>query len=259
MSNTAKRVIVGAIGIPLIFILIYSGGYYLFALTILLQTLCLWEFFTMFEKKNYYPLKYISVLFSLLISFIAFFKIYFFIPCVIIFILFLISAEIFRKEKRSPLNASLGLFGVFYITIPFIMLNQAGENFYLILSIFLMIWACDIFAFFGGKLFGKHKLTPISPGKTIEGSVTGFVFTMITAIILFYFSNGTLVLMDFLVLGFITGILSQFGDIFESMLKRFCEVKDSSNIIPGHGGVLDRFDSLIFILPFIYIYFNYIK
>ena len=259
MSNTIKRIIVGVIGILIILILIYLGGYYLFALTLLLQSLCFRELLKIFENKNIYPLKIVSVLISLILSVIVYFKIFYFIPFFVFSVVFLILIEIFRGEKRNPFNAALSIFGLLYITVPFIFLNEFGKNFYLILSIFILIWTCDTFAFFGGKLFGKHKLSDISPKKTVEGSVTGFIFTMITALILSRFSGSSLNLTDFVVLGIIAGAFSQAGDMFESMMKRYCDVKDSSNIIPGHGGVLDRFDSLIFILPFIYLYFNYIK
>lgn len=259
MSDVVKRVIVGILGIILIFILIYLGGYFLFSLTLILQSVCLWEFLKIFENKKFYPLKIFSITISIILSVIAFIKTYYFIPFFLLSVLIFITIEIFRKEKRNPLNAVLSVFGTMYVVIPFILLNELGKNFYLILSIFLMIWSCDTFAFFGGRLFGKHKLSDISPKKTIEGSIIGFVFTIITSLILFHFSDNSFFIQDFIVLGIIAGAVSQIGDTFESFLKRYCEVKDSSNILPGHGGLLDRFDSLIFILPFIYLYFFYLR
>jgi len=247
------------LGIPVIFVLIYLGSFYLFALSLILQTFCLWEFLTIFKNRNIIPIKITTLIISVILSFIAFFKTNIFLPVILFSVLIIVSEELFRGEKRSPVNLALNVTGLLYITVPFILLNDIGKNFYLVASVFIMIWVCDIFAFFGGKYFGKHKLTSISPKKTIEGSVFGFVFTIMTAFILFYFSNNFFTLIDFLVIGIIIGVVSQIGDLFESFLKRFCEVKDSSNIIPGHGGVLDRFDSLIFVIPIIFIYINYIK
>ena len=105
------------------------------------------------------------------------------------------------------------------------------------------------------KLFGKHKLAErISPKKTWEGSVIGFIFTMLTAVVIwkFFYPNHTLQHW-FLVTG-IVGIFAQIGDLFESHLKRSVKVKDSSNLIPGHGGALDRFDSILFAVPALYIF-----
>jgi len=114
-------------------------------------------------------------------------------------------------------------------------------------------------AFFGGKFLGKHKLSAISPKKTWEGSVTGLVFTLIASYLFYYFSDGKLTLIDAIVLGVLIGVFSQIGDLFESLFKRKLNVKDSSHIIPGHGGVLDRFDSLIFVTPLVFIYLTYFK
>ena len=121
-----------------------------------------------------------------------------------------------------------------------------------------LIWANDSFAFFGGKYFGKHKFSKISPNKTIEGLVSGFVFTVITSVV-FHFITKEISLADSVIMGAVISVLAPTGDLLESFLKRYTGVKDSSHIIPGHGGILDRFDSLIFCTPFVYIYFKYIK
>lgn len=114
-------------------------------------------------------------------------------------------------------------------------------------------------AYFGGKFFGKHKLSEISPKKTWEGSITGFIFTVITSYLFYFFSDGKITLTDSIVIGFIIGVFSQIGDLFESLFKRKLDVKDSSHIIPGHGGVLDRFDSLIFVAPLLFLYLELTK
>lgn len=175
-------------------------------------------------------------------------------------IILICSAEVFRA-KHNPLNSVVSVFGLFYAAVPFLLLTKIiyYGQFNYIIYIFILIWTCDSMAFFGGKFLGKHKLSAISPKKTWEGSVTGLVFTLIASYLFYYFSDGKLTLVDAIVLGLIIGIFSQIGDLFESLFKRKLNVKDSSHIIPGHGGVLDRFDSLIFVSPLIFIYLTYFK
>ena len=114
-------------------------------------------------------------------------------------------------------------------------------------------------AYFGGRKFGKHKLSSVSPNKTREGSVTGFIFTVIISLVLHFIFPNEITIYTAVIIGILTGIFSQIGDLFESMIKRYCGVKDSSNLIPGHGGILDRFDSLIFVVPVIFIYLSLIE
>jgi phosphatidate cytidylyltransferase len=123
----------------------------------------------------------------------------------------------------------------------------------------LMVWMNDISAYFAGKYIGKHKLTPVSPNKTVEGSVAGIIFTILISIVFYIFNKDLININDAIVLGVLTGVAGQAGDVFESLLKRYNNIKDSSSIIPGHGGVLDRFDSLIFSAPIMYVYINIFK
>ena len=124
-----------------------------------------------------------------------------------------------------------------------------------------MIWCNDTFAYLVGKLIGKHKLLErVSPKKTIEGFIGGIVFTILASVIIsqFYtFFNVTL----WIITGLIISVFGTLGDLVESKFKREAGIKDSGNIMPGHGGILDRLDSIIFVIPFLYtlylIYFNY--
>ena len=124
----------------------------------------------------------------------------------------------------------------------------------MLLLVFVLLWANDTFAYLTGKLLGKHKLfLRISPGKTIEGSLGGLVFTMVGVIVFSRYADW-LSLKAAIGMGLIAVVFGTLGDLCESMLKRQAGVKDSGNLIPGHGGILDRFDSVLFAVPFVFVY-----
>lgn len=124
----------------------------------------------------------------------------------------------------------------------------------LIILVYCLLWANDIFAYLTGKLLGKHKLFPrISPGKTVEGSLGGLVFTIIVMVVFAHYADW-LPIADGIGMAAIAVVFGTLGDLCESMLKRQAGVKDSGKLIPGHGGILDRFDSVMFSVPFIFVY-----
>ncbi|MCR5657897.1 MAG: phosphatidate cytidylyltransferase [Bacteroidales bacterium] len=130
--------------------------------------------------------------------------------------------------------------------------GMAGAG--LIVLVFCLLWANDIFAYLTGKLLGKHKLFPrISPGKTIEGSIGGLVFTIIAMMVFAHYAEW-LPLADGIGMAVIAVVFGTLGDLCESMLKRQAGVKDSGKLIPGHGGILDRFDSVMFSVPFVFVF-----
>lgn len=133
-----------------------------------------------------------------------------------------------------------------------LFIGKAGSG--LIVLVFCLLWTNDIFAYLTGRLLGKHKLFPrISPGKTIEGSVGGLVFTIIAIAVFAYYAHWLTMPMA-IGMAVIAVVFGTLGDLCESMLKRQAGVKDSGKLIPGHGGVLDRFDSIMFSVPFIFVY-----
>lgn len=143
----------------------------------------------------------------------------------------------------------------FIFLIPF--LNGSYEP-YILVYVLLLIWSNDSFAFLIGKNFGKRKLfESISPKKTIEGFIGGLVFSLITAILIGIYSE-VLSLVDWVIISLITSIIGTLGDLIESKFKRQASIKDSGNIMPGHGGLLDRLDSLLFAAPFVYLYIQII-
>ena len=146
-------------------------------------------------------------------------------------------------------------FGIFYVEIllDFIVLimNNFPDGHKLVWLVFIIAFMTDTFAYFSGYLFGKHKLIPnVSPKKTIEGSIGGILGSTISCLIFGHIFNLNMVLM--LILGSIGSIIAQIGDLFASSIKRYVGIKDYGNLIPGHGGILDRFDSVILVTPFVY-------
>jgi phosphatidate cytidylyltransferase len=137
--------------------------------------------------------------------------------------------------------------------------NPGGYHHLLPLSVIVLVWINDTFAYVVGKLMGRHKLTPrLSPGKTWEGLIGGMVFSALGGWMMYRFA-GTYELWVWILLAFITGVFGLMGDLFESGLKRKRNLKDTGGILPGHGGVLDRFDSLLFIAPVVFLVLLLIK
>ena len=169
--------------------------------------------------------------------------------------------EVFRKNKTPFLNISITALSMIWLGIligsMLYIRNEAG--FIITLSMFLSVWTCDTFAFFFGKTFGKKKILPnISPKKTWIGSVTGLIGSLICMSIFYYGGYfPSFNLYDIIVLGFIYGFFGQLGDFAESALKRDIGVKDSGSFLRVHGGVLDRFDSLMFAAPLTLLYLKY--
>jgi len=174
------------------------------------------------------------------------------------------TVEIFRKKETPLPNISILVFSFVWLGLMLGSLSELRNlpdiGFKITLALFLAVWICDTGAFFFGKKFGKKKILPdVSPKKTWMGTIAGFISSMIFLLILNqagYFPD-IFSLVDVVVLGLITGIFGQFGDWAESLLKREAGVKDTSNVLAGHGGILDRFDSLTFAAPITLIYCTY--
>lgn len=177
--------------------------------------------------------------------------------------------ELFTTKTQSFQKTSNAFFALIYVLVPFISLNVIGfdnlfeekigiENSrYILLGFFIILWTSDSMAYVTGKLLGKHKIAPaISPGKTWEGVFGGFVFSLLAGFLISYFTESSLNL--WLGMAAIISIFGFLGDLSESMLKRKSGMKDSGNLLPGHGGVLDRFDGIIFSAPLVMCYLFWI-
>lgn len=153
-----------------------------------------------------------------------------------------------------------GVFGFFYIALPCAALVQIRQmpdvGLSMTLWIFLLVWGTDTGAYLTGKLLGRHKLAPsISPGKTWEGAVGGMAFGVAASALYLYATGGPAPFVHAALAAGLS-VISQAGDLFESWIKRKCRVKDSGGILPGHGGVLDRIDGLLFVVPVAWVMLN---
>lgn len=183
-----------------------------------------------------------------------------FIPVPLIFLLLV--AELWRNKKKPFLNIAVGLLAVVYIALPFGLMvyffnpvtHSGPEHYGVLLGFLFILWLNDTGAYFTGSLLGKHKLFErISPGKTWEGSAGGAVFAVLAAWGLSQVF-GQLDIAQWIILALIIVIFGTLGDLVESMLKRSLGIKDSGNILPGHGGLLDRFDAVLISAPFVFVY-----
>ena len=184
-------------------------------------------------------------------------------------VIILTLTELFRNKGSVIYNAGSTLLGIFYIGLfsssligirefyPRIenMYNRGG---FVIIAMFISIWICDSAAFFGGTALGKHKLFPrVSPNKSWEGAIFGFIFAILAMILSKIFILDFLNWMTVIAIGIIIGTVGQIGDLVESLIKRDAGVKDSSKLIPGHGGIFDRFDSVLYAAPVVLLFLRY--
>jgi len=182
------------------------------------------------------------------------------LPLPLLFIPFIL--ELFRKQKTPLINIALTILGIVYIAFPFSLLNLLnGDDKVHVLGFpavltgyFIITWFYDTGAYLYGKQFGKHKLFErISPKKTWEGTIAGVVVAFLTS-----FGLALLIpefpMIDWFVLSILVVVLGTFGDLVESMFKRSLNIKDSGSIFPGHGGILDRFDTILLSAPFVFLY-----
>lgn len=276
MTDKMKNLIVRAISGAL-FVVIMVGGFMsprtMVALFALITGLTVWEFTGLVNQRK-------GVTVNRFISTVA--GVYFFLAVAairmgitsnfVIFVPYLLSivylfiGELYLKQEDPINDWAYAMLSQLYIALPFSMLNvlafeQAPNgityqyNMQLPLCVFVFLWLNDTGAYCSGSLFGKHKLFPrISPAKSWEGSVGGAILVMIVAAIIGYFSNtncqmSQLSITGWVGLGLIVVVFGTWGDLVESLFKRTLGIKDSGKIMPGHGGMLDRFDSSLMAIP----------
>lgn len=173
------------------------------------------------------------------------------VPFLILMSLIMLSYTVMSKNRFNFVDAAFCMLAVAYIGIGFMYFYETRNNGLIyILFALLIVWVTDTGAYIFGRLFGKNKLWPeISPNKTIEGFVGGILSSTIIAIIFSINYDMPLSILPLILVTWLFSMFGQLGDLVESALKRHFDVKDSGNLLPGHGGILDRFDSFIFVLP----------
>ena len=265
------RVLVAILGAPLIIYLILKGGLAFVILVLFINLIAQFEFYKLTEHKGMLPLKILGLIGTVFITF-SFYKYGIEKLWVILIILFYLTLliELFRNKASATLNISSTIWGIFYPAVFFgfmILLRELptelGMDYALggkwIILMLVTIWICDTAAYFIGKAIGKHKLFPrVSPNKTVEGAVAGAVFSFITAYIFHLTYINSLSLFHCFAIALIVATFGQVGDLIESVFKRDAGEKDSSNLLPGHGGMLDRFDAPLFVAPLVYLYLVFI-
>lgn len=274
--GTLTRVASGVVFVPFLILISRAGGGWFLSLTNIILIVGLWEFYRLMEAKGVNPSKKIGIGATLALSTIT----YWFGPATQTHYLGLFLAasvvvitirELMREDLAFPIyDIATTAFGVMYVgwmLIHFILLREmprelglpylAGSHF--ILYTFLMAWACDTGAYAVGLTLGRHRLLPrVSPKKSVEGAIGGFLAAIAAALagrawfVHDEFGQPYLGVEHAVLLGVLVGTLGQLGDLVESLLKRDAAMKDSSDVIPGHGGILDRFDSLLFSAPVTY-------
>lgn len=278
MSNLTTRVLVAVVAIPLIVAACYFGGFFFFAFTTVIIVLSVNEFYSMASTRGLEMSPVIGITGAGVLNAIVYSStMEAAFEFLIIFIVLVLLSELARKRTDKVSGtfesvggtiagvAYIGLFGAMLtalrlrVGIEHVLPTDRAAGYYLIL-ILATIWICDSAAYFVGKPFGKHKMSRfVSPNKSWEGAAAGLIFAVITVVV------GKFVFLHWLSIpvalgtGFVVGIFGQAGDFVESLFKRDAGVKDSSDMIPGHGGVFDRFDSLIFSAPLIYLMLKHVQ
>jgi len=272
MSNFWARTITGLFMVFLIFAALYLDRFFFAAIFLAVVILGLLEFYSITVTEDCKPQKYTgtilgTLLYLLITGFFLFggpqpltFSIVVMLP--IFFIPIII--ELYRKKEKALINAAVTIFGLIYIALPVSLLNVmndpiGGTVFHrfpaYLTAYFLITWIYDTGAYLVGKNFGKHKFFErISPKKTWEGTIGGTVVALLAAAGYYFITEGTQ-LIHLLVLTGLIVLFGTSGDLAESLFKRSLNLKDSGNILPGHGGILDRFDTIFVSAPFVFLYF----
>ena len=258
-----KRVLTGLIGFPIVACtLIFGNKYLIDILFAIIAALSLHEYNNALKLKAK-PILWLEYFACALIGLIHIiptqYLVYIIGATIPTTILILFLHVIITNMKTNIVDIALTFFGICYITIflmfiPILMGGKDGKL--LVWYIMFAAWGTDTFAYIIAKKFGKHKFSPISPKKSIEGCIGGtigaLIFIIPYTIILNTYFNMNINYITITIIGIVLSIIGQIGDFSASTIKRYVGIKDFSNLLPGHGGMLDRIDSIIFIAPFAY-------
>lgn len=255
MKDLSKRFLSGLVGLILLILIVNKGGLFLAISIFIVSLIGLREFYKAIHNINIISVAYLGYIGTFLLFLWAFYPFISLDIVISILIVTLLTLFMFKKDIDLA-GLALTIFGLLYI--PFLLFHiylLEGTNY--VWLIFIIAFGTDTFAYVTGNLLGKHKLCPsLSPKKTIEGSIGGIIGSMILTIAFSIYTNiGPI--WELLILSIIVSIMCQVGDLVASKIKRMSGIKDYGFIMPGHGGVLDRFDSIIMCAPLIYYYVYY--
>lgn len=268
MSNLVQRTITGIIFLAVVIGAIVFNRISFFVIFELIIIGAMYEFYALAEKKKFHPQK----IYGIVIGASLFAANYFFINNQIRLELFLIYIpivisvfiiELYRKSEYAFVNIGFTLLGILYIAVPFsfanyIVYHTDSYQFQLLLGFLILMWSFDTLAYVFGVSFGKHRLFErISPKKSWEGFIGG-LFSNLGMAYLISLIFKDLSFIQWAGLSILISIFGTYGDLVESSFKRNIDEKDSGSLLPGHGGVLDRFDAVLFTLPLFYVYLQLI-
>jgi phosphatidate cytidylyltransferase len=261
MNNFITRLITGTIFVVTVIAALWYGMIPTIILFSILTVLGLIEFYKLFNLHDSVRVNWKYASFIGLLTFAILSATFMgWIPMIFLFLLLPVwflnmLVELWKKENEPIYNIAIQMLGIIYIVFPFylmVLLNkQSTLDMPRAIGMFLLIWTNDSFAFLTGKFFGKRKLFErISPKKTWEGTIGGGILTIVVATLLAFFYNDKQDLLFWIGAAVIVVPCSVLGDLLESLFKRNLNLKDSGKLLPGHGGILDRFDAAIFTVPF---------
>ncbi|MEP0984672.1 phosphatidate cytidylyltransferase [Ekhidna sp.] len=263
--DLAPRFFSAVIGGMIIILSLLWSEWGFFAVFLSISCLTMWEFYRLMRLQSYLPIRFLGVAIGALLFIFTFLIETDILPSRYYMALFPLASFVFliklyKKSDVHPfINIALFYLGILYVAVPFALINilvfYNGEySFEIILGLLFLTWANDIGAYFTGILFGRTKLFErISPKKSWEGSIGGAAFSILTAIVIGFYFEG-LNQIEWISVSLIVVIAGTYGDLVESHFKRSIQIKDSGTIIPGHGGFLDRFDSLLIAVPFVVVF-----
>lgn len=271
-SNLSIRVLIAILCGPPLLILSYLGKLYFLILILFLILLALLELSHIFKIKGIDLPRIPLLIFGLLIGAVSYFNAEGSLLLVIFSsLLFVVFFQIVKKgTQKAILNIGGFMLGLIYVPLFFsflILIRELPTVVHIdykvgglwIIFIFFCVWLSDTLAYFVGAPLGKHKLCPqISPQKSLEGFFAGLAGSILAAIISYHIFFSFISITHLFTLSLLIGLVGQVGDLMESSFKREANLKDSSNILPGHGGILDRFDSLLFAAPPVYFYLKFV-
>ena len=262
-----KRITSGLLGFPLVLIILLIGNKYIVDIALaIIALLAMNEYFNAVQKVSN-PVRWVGYLscFSIaLIHLVPAEALTMVVTLSVPTILLILFAQVIATEMRTTFKdiayTFLGIFYVVFFMIFVALIDGMQNGKILIWYAIIAAWGTDIFAYFIGKHFGKHKFSKVSPKKSIEGCIAGTVGAILLMLLYTYVANtfwGMNYSYGFIaMIGLILSLIGQIGDFAASSIKRYVDIKDYSNLIPGHGGMLDRIDSLIFLAPFAYAFFT---